>query len=220
MLVTTVVTQVWLVPFLVLVVLLVVVGVLLLVGILLAFRDRRKGPPDAKAIILIVLAVCLAIVAALLGYSAYQDYVVQNTSTFTYSVSIWAEGTAPESIVLPIPKDEGLLTGLHLTNGTANWSLVDTEKGRGLYITFEGSASLRVDVAILPPPSPTRDTGPTMEVPYVASVSDYGWWVFYDGQAGGALDLNLGCYDLHASLVPGWTSAEPWCLNPQLPPLA
>jgi heme/copper-type cytochrome/quinol oxidase subunit 2 len=220
MLVTTVVTQVSLFPLLVMILLLVIVGSVFLVGILLALRNRRKEPPGHETPVLVVLVVGLAAVTAALGFGAYETYLARNAWTFSYAISIRANGSSPASVVVPIPRDEGLLAGLQLTEGTANWSVVSAAKGRGLYVAFTGSAALRVDVAIRPPPSPAPDTGPTLEVPYVASLASYQWWVFYNGQAGGTLSLTLGCYDLQTNLVQGWTAAAPSCPNPQLPPLA
>lgn len=206
--------------FVLLVVILVAATTLLAVGLFFVIRNDRGRPPRSRFFAIVTLAVGVAVVVGLLGYGAFQIYMSENTWTFTYSVSIHANGTSPEAVVVPIPSDEGLLAGLRLTNGTANWSLVDTPNGRGLYIGFTGSAAFRVDVAIPPPPAPEPNVGPTMELPYIASQDKYEWWVYYDGQAGGVLDVTLGCYDLHTYLVPGWIPAEPWCLNPPLPPLA
>ncbi len=202
------------------VVILVATAILFLVGLVLLIPNDDGKPRRSRILAVVALALGFTVVVGLLGFGTLQTYMSQNTWTFTYSVSIQGNGTSPEAVVVPIPNDEGLLAGLRLTNGMANWSLVDTPNGRGLYIVFTGSAGLRADVAIPPPPHPEPNVGPTLELPYIASEGGYAWWIYYDGQAGGEIDMTLGCYDLHAPLASGWTAAEPWCLNPRLPPLA
>ncbi len=212
------VTLVSLFPFFVLFGVLAATWAVFSFGIVLALRDRRKEPPGQETPVVVVLLVGLAATTAVAGASA--SYVAANPVTFHYALTIQGKGTSLEAVVVPMPNDESLLAGLQVTAGHANWTFVDTPNGRGLYVAFTGPASLESDVAIVPATSPGPNSGPTLEAPYVASVSDYGWWVFYSGEAGGTLTLTLGCYTLQTSLVRGWSTAAPSCPNPQLPPLA
>jgi len=214
--VTTIVTQVSVLPFLLLVVMPMAVWVLLLVGLVLTLQNRRRGPPGSKIVTLVVLAVGLAATTALLGYEAFDMYASQNTWTFSYGVSIMANGTGPEAVVLPIPRDESLLRDLRATSATANWSLVDTPKGRGLYLRFTGSVGLDATVSLFPAPAVPPDTSPTMQDTANASeVSRV--WVFYPGGEGGRVDLSFTTWYAQVFLVPGWTSVARW---PILPPVA
>lgn len=207
-------------PLLIAVIALVAVWSFFSVAIVFVLRDRHEAPIGRETPALIVLVAGLALATGFLGLGTYAAYSPQAAWTFAYSVSIRTNGTSPESVVVPMWNDESLLTGLQVTAGTANWSFVDTANGRGLYVAFMGPATLESNVVIVPAPSPAPNAGPTLEVPYNPITSDYRWWVFYNGEAGGTLTLNLGCYALETSLVPGWTTAAPSCPNPQLPPLA
>lgn len=204
-----------LLPYLILYAL-VAVWTLFLVGLILALRKRRMQPPSPKTVTLVVLVIGFAAMSALLGYGALAIYASRNTWTFSYSVSIMANGSEAESVVLPVPRDESLLADLHASSAAANWSFVDTPKGRGLDLHFTGSVVLDATVSRFLFFGAPPDTAPTMQD--AANGSDPSRiWVYYPGGAGGRVDLAFTSWYAQVFLVPGWTSVAMW---PILPPVA
>ena len=193
-----------------------VVAAILLLGLLAAVFRYQRTPRRGTAVAIIALALGLAMVTGLSVYSAYQSYVAQNTWTFGYSLAIQGNGTAPESLVAPIAKDESLLGGLHLTSGTANWSLVDTPKGRGLFVRFTGSATIETTVSAVPRPSVFPDTSPTMTVSTNCTAQPSNCtgppslWVFYSGPAGTHIALSISSSYLDGDLAVGWATYQTW----------
>ncbi len=133
----------------------------LAVAFALAARRWRLEPDRRRFVRLVAAAVAMAVVASLLGYGVYADYVRRNSWTFTYRISV--QGSVfPDAVIVPAVADEGLLAGLVLESGAANWSLMDTLHGRGLYVAFTANASLSAYASRFPPPVPPPDVSLTM----------------------------------------------------------
>ncbi len=197
---------------------LLVTAMFLLVGLVLAIVGYRRAPRRNTTIAIIALAVGFATVSGVFGYAAYRSYVVQNTWGFGYGLTIQGNGTAPETIVVPIAKDEGLLAGLRLSSGTANWTFVDTPKGRGLFVRFTGSARIETSVSTFPRPAAPPDTSPTMVESSNCTAQPSNCtgpprlWIYYSGAAGARVGLTLDPWYLGGYLETGWASYEVWPL--------
>jgi len=198
-----------------------VAAALLLVGLAFAIVRFRRMPQAKTAVVIVALAVGLSAVVGGWGYSAYQTYLDENTWRFGYLLDVRGNGTAPESLVVPIARDESLLTSLHLTSGTANWSFVDTPKGRGLFVSFTGAAQIQVGLSRVPRPAVLPDTSPTMTVPTNCTAQPSNCtgpptvWLYYSGPAGAYLGLGVGSVYFSGYLTAGWAAYE--TLPPPMP---
>jgi hypothetical protein len=194
---------------------LVLTLVSLVLGLTVTIVRFLRGPRPAIAIVIILLARGLASVGSV-GYAVYRSYEIQNTWSFGYSLRVQGNGTAPESLVVPIVGDESLLAGLHLTSGTANWSIVDTPRGRGLFVQFTRTASMEASESRFPPPAVVPDTSPTMTVSTNCTAQPSNCtgppsvWVFYSGPAGARVGLSASSLYFSAFLSVGWASYETW----------
>ncbi len=188
--------------------------VLILIGLALAIAMQRQTRSRGALRAVVALAAAAIVVAGLFAYGAYDSYRFQNTWTFGYTVSIQANGSAPESIVVPVPADESLLGGLHLTQGVANWSFVSTPYGRGLFVRFAGSAILETAISRFPPPAVAPNSTPTMLRPTNCTMPSSNctglpaYWMFYSGTAGAWVRLSLAFESAGAYLRPGWNAVE------------
>lgn len=198
-------------------------ALVLLVGLALAIVRYRSVPQAKAAVVIVALAIGLSAVVGVWAYSAYQTYVSENTWSFGYALDVRGNGTAPESLIVPIVLDESLLTGLHLSSGAANWSFVNTTKGRGLFVSFTGAARIEAAVSTVPRPAVFPDTRPTMTVFTNCTAQPSNCtgppsvWVFYGGAAGAWMGLSIGSYSLAGYLTVGWAPYATW---PQAVPTA
>ena len=192
----------------------ILIAVLAILVMLLALQIRRlrKGATRKLVATVLVTVVATAGVAGLLAYRFYASYVLENTWTFCYYVNIQADGASVDGIVVPAVTNESLLAGLALDSGIANWSLMNTSHGRGLYIAFTGNATLSVYLSRYPPPSPRPDTSPTMTNGTGAPPEV---WIYHLG----AGDVSLSFFAGY--LGTGVTSVQAgWTVYPLLPPPA
>ncbi len=155
----------------------------------------------------VIMAIVLAAATGAFGFVAYQGWVASNTWTYTYSVSVEPNGTAPGTIIIPIPRDESLLRNLHVVSGHVNWSVVDAVHGRGLRVDFADSTRLEAFFSEFSALGPSRSTRLSM----MNDSSQPGpllVWVFLDGDAGTTLDLLAGGISVAQPLTPGWELYE------------
>ncbi len=184
--------------------------VLVLIGLALAIGRLRQRRTRSALVAVITLAAAGVVVAGTLAYGVYQSYVFQNSWTFGYSVSIRANGSTAESVVVPVPTDETLLDGLRLTQGVANWSLVSGPHGRGLFVRYAGSAVLESYISRFPPPAVEPDTSPTMAQPSNCTMPSSNctgfaeYWMFYSGGAGALVSVSLSWFSVSGYVRPGW----------------
>ncbi len=172
------------------------------------FLFWRKGPRRDKtaATVCLVLVVVFGAQAGFLGVVAYDQYLVQGQQHYDYQLFLHGNATFREGIIVPIPTDESLLTNLRVDSGSANWSLVDTLHGRGLYVSFVGSANLSAEFIEFSPSGRTRDDTPTMgNETYTCVRSAY---FFLDGPRAIFVDLYIDDCSLHTAAYPGWSSGE------------
>ncbi len=188
---------------------------LVLVGALtLAAVRYGRAPGKGTAAVVASLAIGSALAGGLAAYGTYQTAVSSNTWAFDYDLSVQANGTSPESIVVPIPQDEGLLAGLRLSSGDANWSLVNTSRGRGLYVRFTGAATISASVSLVPRPAVFPDTRPTMAIWSNCTAEPSNCtglpelWIFYSGPSGASLVLSMPTGTVAAFLASGWGEYE------------
>lgn len=183
----------------------------LILGLILTVLHFLKRPRAGTAIVLFLLVGGLA-ATGIFGYVVYRPFVTQNTWSFGYYLRVVGNGTAPESLVVPIVGDESLLTGLHLTSGTANWSFIDTPKGRGLFVQFTRAATMEVSESAFPPPAAPPDTRPTMILPTNCTTQPSNCtgppsvWAYYSGPAGATVFLSASSLYFSAQLAVGWAS--------------
>lgn len=202
-----------------------IVGLLvgLLVGLVLAARRYLRTRHWLSAVLVAVLAIAAAEVGGAIALSAYVDSVRENTWTFTYSLAVARDDNGTGSLVAPIPKDEHLLAGLRLEAGNANWSFIDTTRGRGLFVRFNGTATLRASVSAIPRPVALPDTSPTLfeSTNCTAGPSNCTGpptvWIFYSGPSGTRVSLVADSWYVGDYLQAGWVA---YVVAPPRVPLA
>jgi hypothetical protein len=183
----------------------VLFGVLGVFGLTFAVLARKRTPRRSPLPI-VVASVLLLVATVASGTMAYSKYAEAQTWSFFYYVEIVPNGNTSGAAVVPIPRNETLLLDLHVSSGNANWSLVDTPHGRGLYIGFTGMASVEASVPGLPRGFPRDEYAPSMAV----NVTDYRTetWTFYSGTSGVHVHLQIYFWVLDADLAPGWSTRE------------
>ncbi len=188
--------------------------IILAIVLIVTVAAYQRAPRQRTLVAVLVLAGGLVAAGGLYGFAAYQSYQATSTWTFRYTLDIRGNGTWPESITVPIPADERLLTNLQRASGIANWSLVDTVHGRGLLVRFSGSALLQATVSQFPPPEPLPDTTPTMAANTNCTMQPSNCtgppqvWVHYSGSAGVAVSLQMAMWYVYAYPVPGWAAYD------------
>lgn len=180
-------------------------GILSGVSCYILLQERRAGRRGRKATTALALAIAFAVGTGGLAYAAYAQYAQQNTWTYFYAVDVAPNSTATQAIVVPIPQDPALLAGLHVVSGAANWSYVDTARGRGVYVQFSGPATL--ESTFSEPWSTGSDHDPTLTLAN-STMPAYGGpvWVFCLGTGGVKLHLQAGYAVSNADpvLAKGW----------------
>lgn len=193
--------------------LLVLLGVLLL-GLVAVVLPYRREPRRKRFAGVVVMAVAFSTVGGLCVATAYNAYELNATYRFTFLVSLQGNGTYPESVIVPVPQDESLLSGLARTSGTANWSLVDTPHGRGLFVRFEGTADLEAKAVRFPPPASPTAGEPTMPVSSNCTAAPSNctgppqFWMFYSGNAGVYGIVMVGYEYVRAYPSTGWAAYD------------
>lgn len=179
-------------------------AVLCVVFLFLAMRERRTRQGRRAMGLNLTLAVVFAVATGGLGVASYHQYVVMNTWNYIYAFDAQPNATSPEAIIVPIPEDTSLLSGLHLVSGEANWSFTDTIHGRGLYVQFSGFTSINAVFSEFAPAGSRHNTGITM----TNSSGQFGLppvWIFYSG-GGVKIHFQSGYQALSESeaIVTGW----------------
>lgn len=187
-------------------------GFWVILGAWFLARRRRPGPDRTSAAACIVLAVVFGMQAIFLGVVAYDQYLQQGVQHYTYQLVITGNASFPETIVVPIPTDESLLSDLRVESGSATWSVVDTAHGRGLYVAFVGSAHLSADFTEFSPSGRTRDDTPTMGNETYGCVRSA--FFFLDGPTAVLVSLGIDSCSLSGPAYPGWTEGEFQCCPP------
>jgi len=160
----------------------------------------RQAPSLRLLAAVLVTGIALAAVSVTTGYELNQDYVSSHTWSYSFYLYAQTNGTGPDAIVVPSVVDEGLLAGLSVTSGVANWSFVDTVHGRGIYVGFTGAATLSASVSRYPAPTPLPDIRWTMTN---ESAGTPDLWIYHPGTAGISLLLEGGLW-CSTYLRPGW----------------
>ncbi len=189
-----------------------VILLVLLVGLLAALVRYRRTRHRKMAILAISLGLALATVSGVVAYAAWQSYVAQSTWRFDYYVALQGNASAVVSVVVPVPHDEELLAGLHVTAGVANWSFVDTAIGRGLFVRMTGSAAIETSVSLFPAPAVPPDTTSTLMstgncTPVPSNCTGLpSMWIFYSGPAGIWIGFHTSSWWVSDSLKGGWVT--------------
>ncbi len=191
---------------------LILATVFLLVAVF-EWRGRRRRGRLAAAVVLGVVA---AVATGQIVVASYQQYVIMNTWTYTYWLDMSPNATTPEALILPVPGDSSLLTGLRLVSGQANWTFTDTPYGRGLYVQFVGAASLAAVYSEFPA-SPSGHNSTLTMMNSSIECPPPRVWIFYSGN--GLAHLYFGAGGLvmpqSESVHPGWRLYE--ILPPPVP---
>ncbi len=186
----------------------------LVLGFAAAVRRYRRTRRGGAAVVAIALGVCLGVLSAGITVGAYQSYVIQNTWRFSYYLGVQENGDGSGSIIVPVPKDERLLADLRLETGTANWSLLNTSVGRGLFVRFTGGFDIETYVSVFPPPVPGPDTTPSMGVPSNCTAGTGNCtgrpsvWVYYSGPENVSFGFSTSWWYLNGNLKQGWATYE------------
>lgn len=184
------------------------------VGLVAAVVPYRRDPRRRRFVAVVIMAVAFSIVAAVCVTAAYDAYLFNNTYQFNYRLSLQGNGTYPESVIVPVPQDESLLAHLTRTSGTANWSLVDTPHGRGLFVRFSGDVVLETSVIVSPPLKSWSSGEPTMTAASNCTMGTGNCtgfprlWLFYSGIAGVYVSFSNAWYNILAYPSTGWGSYE------------
>lgn len=189
---------------------------LLVVGFIAFVLPYRRAPTRKNTAAVIVMAAALATAGGVYAFDAYYVYASNNTWWFQYTVSLEGNGSAPEAMIVPVPRDETLLAHLKLESGSANWSLVDTPYGRGLFVRFTGSALLDTYVSEFPPPGDPSSGDPTMTQASNCTAPQGNCtgapapqlWMFYSGTAGVQVVFLTTSVGVRAYPAPGWAPYE------------
>src|SRR6267143_5829850 len=141
--------------------------VVLLVGlaaVLFAVAIRARRDREGREVVarLLTLGIVLLVIAIPFAVITYRQYVAINTFTYGYRLELRPNGTARDAIIVPIPGDEILVSALRVVSGTANWSIVDTGHGRGLYVAFTGNVSLDSSYSVFGESRFNHNDTPTM----------------------------------------------------------
>ncbi len=175
----------------------------LFVGLALRGTTRAR-----RRVVGLAMGVVCGVAAMGFGVASYQEY----QWTYAYSVEVQPTGTASVALVLPIPGDASLLNGLRTERGHVNWTIVDTEHGRGLYARFDGPAAIGVTLSELAPGGSTHNTTLTLANSSLGGAG--GNWILLDGngtsvtfgvsEAWAATGTCLAGGLRNESLLPGW----------------
>jgi hypothetical protein len=113
------------------VILLVLSGILFVLAFLGFRRYRSKGDPDKlKAGIVALVAGILILSINMVGVSPVVGY-----DSVRYMASLRTNATC--TVILPFPAEEGLVDELEIISGHGEFLVVDSDKGRGLEVTFD-----------------------------------------------------------------------------------
>ncbi len=188
---------------------------LLILGLIPLVLRYRKNPTRKNTAAAVVVAAALVAAGGLYAFDASYVYVTNNYWWFNYSLSVQGNGTAPEAVIVPAPKDGSLLAKLSLESGQANWSLVDTPHGRGLFVQFEGSALLETYVSEFPPPLDPLSGEPTMSASTNCTAAGSGnctgfpqLWMYYSGSSGAEVIFTIAEYGVRSYPTQGWATYE------------
>jgi hypothetical protein len=190
----------------------ILAAVFLLVAVF-EWRSRRRRGRLATAL---VLGIVTALATGQLVVGSYQQYVIMNTWTYSYRLEVSPNATTPEALLLPVPGDSSLLTGLHLVSGQANWSFTDTPHGRGLYVRFVGAATLEAVYSEFPA-SPSGHNSSLTMMNCSIQCPPPRVWILYSGNGLAHLYFVAGGLVMPQSepVHPGWRLYE--ILPPPVP---
>ncbi len=188
---------------------LVIAGILFALCLYLYRRERHGEGGPRKVATLLVLTVLFGAATGGLAYLSYLEAVQMNTWTYFYEMDVQPTSTAPQSVIVPIPQDPSLLADLHVASGAANWSLVDTIHGRGLYVQFHGQTTVEALFSELW----SNGSGHNVTLTMMNSPASGSWgpaWVFCGGSGGVTLHFQPGGVGSNGSpvLAAGWNLVE------------
>ena len=178
------------------------------VFVLAAWLHHRRKQPRA-VVALLCAGVIFVGLSAPVAIDAYHQYEAINTFVYDYSLEFHANGTTRDAIVVPIPGDETLVSSLRVVSGVANWSLIDSEHGRGLYVAFTGNASFEARLSVSGPSRFDRNDTPTVREN--ASFHEADVWVYHASASELRFDLYIGCSRLSAYPTEGWRTYHVAC---------
>ncbi len=166
--------------------------------------------------------VCFAGLTAFLVYDHDTAIAEENAWSFTYDV--WLQGPAgvTQWVVIPRTVDSTLVSSLSSSGGQANWSLVDTPHGAGLYAQYTGSVNLSESTILYQPVVNPPDANLTMTTLNATTNYVFGTsWILSSGSPEQHVVLRTwlawqGGWYLDTDLQAGWAGYEVR-YNPQLP---
>jgi hypothetical protein len=176
----------------------------------LAIRARRDREGREVVARLLTLGIVLLVIAIPFAVITYRQYVAINTSTYGYRLELRPNGTARDAIILPIPGDEILISGLRVLSGVANWSIVDTGHGRGLSVEFTGNVSLESSYSVFGESRFNHNDTPTMRENASSYEADV--WIYHDTASEVRFDLSIDWCRLSAYPIEGWRTYHVVCV--------
>ncbi len=180
------------------------------VGVAVWFHHSRKNRVTVVA--LVCAGVALIALSAPIAMSAYRQYVALNTRVYGYDLDVHSNGTGPDAIVVPIPTDEVLVSEMRVVSGIANWSIIDTGHGRGLFVAFAGNASLEARYSVYGSMRNDQNNTPTMRENVSWLETDL--WVHHATASETRVELWIDCYHLSVDPLEGWRTYHAQCILP------
>lgn len=149
-------------------------------------QEERRGSAVHLRRGLTAVFVLLLVLTGVFGALTAGEVALASTWVYHYHLSVGETGPGSHAIVLPVPVDTRLLTGLQANRTSANWSLVQTIHGPGLYAAFSGPTTFESAVRILAPLGNHPDG--TL-APQPGNQTSWEVWIEYLGT--GAVEVNF-----------------------------
>lgn len=154
---------------------------------------RRAGEEPRRPRAATALFIASLVLTGLFGGLTIEETVTANTWVYHYYLSVDLPQPGTGFLILPVPADSRLLSGLRLTSGVANWSNVATSSGPGLFVMFEGSCVVESSFETLAFFGNHPDDG---LAPQRGNQSGWtnGWevWIDYEGPSAANVNFQYG----------------------------
>ncbi len=173
-------------------------------------QEERRGAAVHPRRGLTAVFVLLLVLTGVFGALTAGEVALASTWVYHYYLGVEEAGPGSHAIVLPVPVDTSLLTGLQANRTSANWSLVQTIHGPGLYVAFSGPTTFESAVRMLAPLGNHPDGG---LAPQLGNQTSWEVWIEYLGAD--SVNVNFqygygytvaGAAAYIGALTPGWSS--------------
>jgi hypothetical protein len=171
---------------------------------------HRHHEGRTAVVALLCVGIVLVALSAPIAVMAHRQYVAINTFTYGYDLAVHSNGTTGDAIIVPIPGEEALVSGLRVLSGVANWSIVETRHGKGLYVAFNGTASVEARYSAFGPSRFDYNDTPTMREN--ASYYEADVWIYHATTSEVRIELSIEGCRLSAYPTDGWRTYHMECV--------